>query len=694
MLRLKGMILLLGIVLALLAVPMVKAVATTGNIIINEIMYDLPGSDDEHEWIEIYNNDSVEIEVKDWKFYENGENHGLSEILGTTRLGPGAFAIIAHNASQFQSDYPSFNGNLYYSSFSLSNTGENLILKDDDLNEMDSVTYSSSWGGDGNGKSLQLVLADGSWCEGPPTPGAANGCQYCGDGNCSVDESCANCTTDCLGTGEVCCDAIAYTGDCCVDVDCTSPNTCVSHTCTAPAHYCGDGNCDLDESCANCSADCLLAGEVCCDGINYIGNCCVDANCTSPQTCVDHTCTTLTHYCGDGTCDANETCANCAEDCEGKQDGCDSEYLCCYGSCAFVCSSDDDCLTGTVCRDPGTCNATCVDASEVVCDLTLSISAEEIFKSSIGEHYYLYVNDTKGNYTGSAVVGYWIEYSNGSYIRYHKPYNTTINVNVNKSRDYTPGEICGNKTYYIKAEIVDPKCNDTDLTNNAATKAVTIWGLDPKSAECFKNLTYSLEIPVEVKAEENFTISVEIKNNQNVSQKVEVWSYVYRWGKCYSCYWNKTEESNKQMISIPAGSSITVELQNKVNATNGTYYIKVKILKEGFSTPEELLYEVEVIREEAPIEEDMEGEGEGEVIYKSKAEKIKKIAMYALPALLLIVAIYFVIVKRKQINEFFTSKREELKKKRKWKKYLQKRRPGVIERLSKGFLKPGGEAKE
>lgn len=154
------------------------------------------------------------------------------------------------------------------------------------------------------------------------------------------------------------------------------------------------------------------------------------------------------------------------------------------------------------------------------------------------------------------------------------------------------------------------------------------------------------------------------------------------------------------MINISAKSSAIVELQNKVNATNGTYYIKVKILKEGFSTPEELTYTIDVKEKEkieineTIITTNKTENATGEVIYKSKSEKVKKIAMYLLSSLLLAIAVYFAIAKRKQIGEFFITKKQEFEKRRRWKEYIQKRRPGVIKRLSKGFLKPGEKALE
>jgi len=141
---------------------------------ISEIMYDLPGSDADGEWIEIYNNDSVVENLTGWKFFESGTNHGLTLTSGSWSLDAGAYAIIADNSVTFLQDNPSYAGILFDSSFSLSNTGEQIGLKNSSLELIESIAYSSSWGANGNGNSLQFV--NGNWCEGNSTPGSANVC--------------------------------------------------------------------------------------------------------------------------------------------------------------------------------------------------------------------------------------------------------------------------------------------------------------------------------------------------------------------------------------------------------------------------------------------------------------------------------------------------------------------------------------
>jgi hypothetical protein len=118
-------------------------------LIFSEISYNPPGSDSGHEWIEVYNNGKVPIDVTKLRFEEGGTQHTIKSVTEAT-LSPDSYCAIAENATQFLSDYPGYAGLLFDSSFSLSNSGEELILragKDGEI--MDTLSYSSSWGGDG-----------------------------------------------------------------------------------------------------------------------------------------------------------------------------------------------------------------------------------------------------------------------------------------------------------------------------------------------------------------------------------------------------------------------------------------------------------------------------------------------------------------------------------------------------------------
>jgi hypothetical protein len=157
--------------LVLLALLLLNSAAA---IQISEIMYDLPGTDTHREWIEIHNNNSSIENLTGWKFVEGGANHSLTLTNGSWILDADAYAIIADNPTNFLQDNPNYTGTLFDSSFSLSNTGECLALRDSSLLIVENITYSNSSGANGNNNSLQLVT--GTWCEGNPTPGAANSC--------------------------------------------------------------------------------------------------------------------------------------------------------------------------------------------------------------------------------------------------------------------------------------------------------------------------------------------------------------------------------------------------------------------------------------------------------------------------------------------------------------------------------------
>lgn len=152
-----------------------------GDIIINEIMYDLSGTDTDREWIEIYNTGISSVDLSNWRFKEGGTNHTLIQYQGGLSLASGDYAVIVDNPSVFLNDHSGFSGIIIDSSFSLSNTGETLTILEGDLSTVsDEVAYQSSWGGSGTGGSLERKSSTGlsndlaNWQEGivGGTPGA------------------------------------------------------------------------------------------------------------------------------------------------------------------------------------------------------------------------------------------------------------------------------------------------------------------------------------------------------------------------------------------------------------------------------------------------------------------------------------------------------------------------------------------
>jgi phosphodiesterase/alkaline phosphatase D-like protein len=169
------------------------ASTTTGlppaeGIVINEILYRLAGSDDPHEWIEVYNRSSQAVDMTGWRLVEAGTNHTFTVVQGTSVIPAGGFAIFADSGTVFLSDYASdanvASWNVFDSAFGLTDAGETLALKNASLITQSSLTYSgaSPWPVVADGVSIERLNANGAdndganWAAGPSngTPGSAN----------------------------------------------------------------------------------------------------------------------------------------------------------------------------------------------------------------------------------------------------------------------------------------------------------------------------------------------------------------------------------------------------------------------------------------------------------------------------------------------------------------------------------------
>lgn len=140
-------------------------------IVITEITYDFPGTEGngEHDWIEVTNEGSTAVDLSSYKFFEANTNHGLKIERGDATVSAGSSAVIANVPATFLADFLNFNGTLFDSSFSLNSTGETIAIRNTELVEEDSVTYSAEWGAKDDGNSLQKI--GGTWKATAPTPG-------------------------------------------------------------------------------------------------------------------------------------------------------------------------------------------------------------------------------------------------------------------------------------------------------------------------------------------------------------------------------------------------------------------------------------------------------------------------------------------------------------------------------------------
>ena len=159
----------------------VKVEAATGSpeIIINEIMYNPSGNDDNYEWLEIVNVSTSTDYLIDsaWRFNDGG-NHQLSVVRGDETITAGEFAVLAEDGEIFLQAYPDFAGTLIDTAMSLNNTEDVLTLS---VNAGQSffatTTYQSAWGAGDNNQSLERINLTDSWRESlviGGTPGQIN----------------------------------------------------------------------------------------------------------------------------------------------------------------------------------------------------------------------------------------------------------------------------------------------------------------------------------------------------------------------------------------------------------------------------------------------------------------------------------------------------------------------------------------
>lgn len=117
--------------------------AVSASVKITEVMYDLPGSDSGREWIEVTNTGAEAVDIAGFRLFEADTNHKLKSIQGGTLLLPGSSAVIASNAARFLTEYTTYTGILFDSTFSLSNTGETVAIKNTAGVVEDSISYTA-----------------------------------------------------------------------------------------------------------------------------------------------------------------------------------------------------------------------------------------------------------------------------------------------------------------------------------------------------------------------------------------------------------------------------------------------------------------------------------------------------------------------------------------------------------------------
>jgi len=114
-------------------------------------------------------------------------------------------------------------------------------------------------------------------------------------------------------------------------------------------------------------------------------------------------------------------------------------------------------------------------------------------------------------------------------------------------------------------------------------------------------LDYDLiELPGTIEPNKEFTAKIELTNNDDEDHMVDIYSYVYRGSKCYS----PGRETNKKKVLVRSGQTKEFELENIVpEAEPGHYNLKIKIKRDDQKTKKEITQEIEIIEEQIKEEQ-------------------------------------------------------------------------------------------
>lgn len=133
------------------------------NLRINEVMVYPAGNNPNLRWLEIYNPSNKEITLvggsdkNSWLITDDSGIHFIAKeaLLGSLKLPPNSFLILANDAETFLKTYPHFNGNLVNTVLGFKNNFGFIALKDPSGKIISQAVWSPNLGAQGNNKTLE-----------------------------------------------------------------------------------------------------------------------------------------------------------------------------------------------------------------------------------------------------------------------------------------------------------------------------------------------------------------------------------------------------------------------------------------------------------------------------------------------------------------------------------------------------------
>jgi len=200
---------------------------------------------------------------------------------------------------------------------------------------------------------------------------------------------------------------------------------------------------------------------------------------------------------------------------------------------------------------------------------------------------------------------------------------------------------------YVEKEVYLAGIN-TDLCKESSRSGST------SSDEETRKLTHEvINLPSSVISGDDLKFEVKFSNDKQ-DHNFEIWSYVYRGSKCYSCFSSTIErEDSFQEFSLGAGREKTIEFLLPVDGEleEGEYKLKIKIRKDNQKTLKELTESITIksleVKEEVQEEEIVHetystnpfefsqkvfsqkiSKGPGIVVYENNSAQAKKFIPY------------------------------------------------------------------
>lgn len=198
--------------------------------------------------------------------------------------------------------------------------------------------------------------------------------------------------------------------------------------------------------------------------------------------------------------------------------------------------------------------------------------------------------------------------------------------------------------YYVYIKGLD-KQDKKEIEVEGITASLCQKVKSSSSSGTKSRLSYEqISFPEEIENNEEIISEIELNNDGDENIGLEIWSYVYRGSKSYS----GEREENKLAVEMPSHSQKTIKLYNTVsNANPGDYKLKTKIKQINQKTAKEITEDIKLVNSKQPIKTSQDAKTSSfikskGIVYESSTIKANKIVPYLIIALTTLLSIILI----------------------------------------------------